>query len=354
MRLLFSPHLKRMLAYAALLGAWSGSASAALDWCKIAELFPTKSQTFESAAAGLDRLGCEALPQESAHFRAWVCADLGSRDTWLFLERTQSTFAPITALVIDTPRTSLAHLSHCTGFPEPSSWFDSESIAASEQIARQIGYADRASNILFFELGSKAVIAGGTPDNLSLSKYVEATFFGYGRSNSYERGSAEIAGKNLYMTPLREVVLAVERRGARVTLDNAAKLELVHHIELDPPVGLEGVSKVTIVGLKEHIVNVIYDVPKLVHYDALVRALESKYGHSEKSSSTQKGCTTRVWPSGRYSTGPIKIIGHYYRKGSRIWFLNTVPRSQFEAYGEYLKSLEKQSPSLPQIDADNI
>lgn len=131
------------------------------------------------------------------------------------------------------------------------------------------------------------------------------------------------------------------------------KGEIFRSVKLSAPMGLEGVREITIQGLRRHIWRVTYDVPSQSSYEALIAALDSKYGRSEREDSANKGCSYREWTTGSYNA--VEIIGEYCPHGSHVWFKNIVADGQLEAYREYLNEMSKQEEEKkPVIDRDNI
>lgn len=331
---------------------WSSAASAALDWCHVTTLFPSSTSSFDQSASAIDKFGCTAVPSESAHLRMWKCADAKPDDTFIFLERQVSGYPQRTVLTLQTDKKNLDNLRNCPGIDALPKTFDSMSIALTDQVQRRGGqYGLYRSKISLFVLAGSSYIAGGTPDG-EVATYIEEDFFGY-RRPSYASSPVELGGKRLFGTPINEVVQALTARGAQVRTDKIAGDGLFRAVELSAPVGLEGVSEIRIQTIKDHVWKVIYTVPTLAAYDALVGALDQKYGRSERSTSSNKGCTYREWGTG-YSAA-VEIVGEYCASGSHIWFTNKIADVQREAYIKHLDrmSQEPKAPK-PQIDKDNI
>lgn len=338
----------------ALLAFWPVTAQAALDWCRMATLFPTSNLKFEEIAASIDPLGCRSLPTQSAHFRIWRCFDRKADDTLIFLEREESGYDPLTVLTFETEYQNLDFLRSCPGVAtSPRQKFDKDSIALIDQAQRSSGQygLGRTTISLFGLAGDTTYAAAGHPERGdNVLSYIEGSFFGYSRPRM-SFSSVELAGKKLIETPVDEILAALEERGAKIRKDESTPGGLYRAVTLSAPIGLEGVSEIAIQSMKRHVSMVIYTVPEKTSYEALIAVLDQKYGASERVPSSNAGCTVREWSSG--SPSVVEILGEFCPAGSHIWYTNLIVKGQREAYIEHLERLRK-TPRKPVIDRDNL
>lgn len=332
---------------------WSSHAAAALNWCQLTTLFPSASTNFEQSAQAIDQLSCRSLPTESAHFRMWECSDIEADDTVVYLERLQTGYRGGTILTVQSERENLDHLRTCPGIGRSGTTFDRESIGWIDEVTRKTDrYSFTGNSIALFALAGSSFIAGGTSDKKDVAAYVERNFFGYQRP-TLATSSVELGGKDLFGTPVQDIVDALVARGSEIRSDDSEG-DIFRTVKMSAPVGLEGVSEIAIQGLRRHVWRVTYDVPSQASYEALVAALDSKYGRSERANSTNKGCSYREWATGSYNA--VEIIGEYCPNGSHVWFKNVVADGQLQAYREFLDEMSKRSDEKkkPVIDRDNI
>ncbi|WP_126177140.1 hypothetical protein [Tsuneonella rigui] len=307
---------------------------------------------FDDTARAIDQLGCRSLPSQSAHFRAWACSDIKEDDTVVYLERQQSGYQPGTILTFETDHKDLEAIHGCPGIEPSPLTFDRESIGWTEEVLRKSDkYGLYKNSIALFALAGASYIAGGTPDRKGVAAYVESNFFGY-RRPTIASTSVELGGKNLFDTPLQGVVDALASRGAQMRSDESQS-DIFRTAKMSAPLGLDGVSEISIQGIRGHVWKVIYTIPSQTSYEALISALDSKYGASEREESTNKGCSYREWETDSYDA--VEIVGEYCPGGSHVWFTNIVADGQLKAYREYLDEMSKRSDEKkPVIDRDNI
>jgi hypothetical protein len=338
----------------ALMAFWPATAQAAVDWCRMATLLPTSHLKLEEMAASIDAMGCRALPTQSAHFRMWRCSDRKADDTWIFLEREESGYDPLTVLTFETEYQNLNYLRSCPGIEtSPQQKFDKDSIALIDQARRTSGQygLDRTTISLFGLAGDTTYSAAGYPERGdNVVSYIEGSFFGYSRPRM-SFSSVELAGKKLIETPVDEILGALQDRGAKIQKDESTPGGLYRAVTLSAPIGLEGVSEIAIQSMKRHVSMVTYTVPEKASYEALIAVLDQKYGTSERAPSSNAGCTVREWSSG--SPSVVEILGEFCPGGSHIWYTNLIVKGQREAYIEHLERLRK-SPRKPVIDRDNL
>jgi hypothetical protein len=335
------------------LGALATPAAAAVDWCRAIGFFPSVETSFEQSAAGIDSLGCKARSSDSAHLKMWSCDDQKPGDTSVYLERETAGYDRRTVLTFETGYSDLDHIRRCPGVESAGERFDGESIAFADQVVRRFGgYGLRRHRIALFKLLGPSIIAGGFSDGDPVWKYAEESFFGYRRPTT-ALSSVEIAGKRLLGTPLDDILDALKERGAAIRKDERGEEGLFRSVTLAPPTGLDGVSEVFVQALRQHVWKAVYTVPTLTAYQALVAALDSKYGASERRSSSNKGCTVREWAHGGYNA--VEVVGEYCPHGSHLWFTNRIVDGQLQAHRDFLKQIiEAPKRKQPQIDRDNI
>ena len=341
---------------------WSSGANAAINWCRCLPLLPSSSLSFEQIAAGIDRLGCEAVPQNSAHARLWLCTDQEAGDTSVMLTHLVSRYGEEpNLLTIEGPAlTSLRPFRLC-GVQEPARGnrvgeFNPGSIAIQDRLVMTRDY--RVATIDLLRIAGLGTAVSGYPERLegtALVEIAEAGLFGI-RRQSYPSTSVEIAGRNLINSPAREVVAALEARGARVVSSDPLS-QVAHATVLTPPLGLDGVSRVTVQALGQHVLQIHYRVTGLAEYQNFIGLLDERYGRSAAQSgreSDRRNCRDRFWFSGK-----ITIVGEYCpATGYGIWFNNMVVDEQRRAHLAHLRSLQANpTPDTSRrrrIDPDNF
>lgn len=336
--------------------AWSAAAEAALDWCDFIPILPGDGVDFAETAAGVDAMGCVKVPQESAHTRIWRCSDRAAEDTFVYLTRFVGDYGsePNLLIVTNSGLTDLAPLRACGASALPASGsvgaFDSSSIALKDRVTITRKYLPQ--QVYLLGIGAEGNLVAFYPDRFESTPMLEAAeriMFGYQRPR-YPTTQVEIAGKNLIASPADAVISALESRGARVT-SREQPTPFRSDTHLTPPVGLEGVTKVTIHAFERHVQEVVYTLSGLQDYMAYVALLDGRYGAStaENGTGESKACRNRYWESGN-----IGIFGEYCPQDDyRIWFFNHVVRDELEAYRDFLRRPPSQSPRR-KVDPDNL
>jgi hypothetical protein len=340
----------------------SHEAQAAVDWCRFLPLLPSPDRSFDQIAAGIDQLGCTALPQESAHARSWLCTDREVDDTAVMLNHMVSRYGDEpNLLIIESPALSSLSPFRTCGAREMSGGvrdgeFDPGSIAVRDRLTIMRDY--RMLTLHLLRIAGAGSMVSGYPDRLEGTPVVEIAetgLFGI-RRESYPSTGVEIAGRNLITSPARDVVAALEARGARITSREPSS-QLAQTIVLTAPVGLDGVSSISVHTLGQHVSQVHYEITGLEAYQSFVGLLDERYGRSTAENgrtSDRRECRDRFWFSGK-----ITIGGQYCpTTGYGIWFTNMVVDAQREAHVAYLRRMQADRAGTPsrrrRIDPDNL
>lgn len=349
--------VKRLLRANLALGLllWGSQASAAIDWCRILPWIPSRDVSFQAAAAGLATLGCASEPQQSAHARFWICSNREANDGYILLLQLQARFGqgPVILVVKDLGFGNMSPLRQCLDrgvrITTPDG-FESSSIAVRDRVTVTRDYLPQT----VFQLGiaDENYLVAFHPERADASPVIEEVeqgLFGISRP-SYPTTSVEIAGQNLLRSSAAQVVASLEARGAHVLSRTEADLYR-GTIELSPPIGLDGVTKVTVRTAGAHIVDVEYAIRDNAAYLAYVEILDQRYGRSTArvaTASERRDCRDRYWESGTVSIGGTFCTS----SGYRLLFLNRAVFDQIEQYGEFLR--RPRPANRPRIDPDNL
>jgi hypothetical protein len=348
-------HMGRVALLACFM-AWSGGAEAAIHWCDFIPILPGDGVDFAQTAAGVDAMGCVKVPQESAHTRSWRCSDQEANDTFVYLTHLVGGYGsePNLLIVSNSGLADFARLRACGPSAVPASGsvgaFDSSSIALKDRVTITRRYLPQ--QVYLVGIGTENNLVAFYPERFESMPMLEAAeqiMFGYQRPSS-PTTQVEVAGKNLIASPADEVISALESRGARVT-SREQPTPLRSDTHLTPPLGLEGVTKVTIGAFERHVADVEYTLTGLQDYMAYVALLDGRYGTStaENGAGESKACRNRYWQSGN-----ISILGEYCPPDDyRIGFFNDVVSDELEAYRELLRRPPDRSPRRT-IDPDNL
>lgn len=350
-------YLKLLVIAGAML--WCGSAKAAVDWCRLLNLLPASGLTFNQIAAGIDQLGCEARPQNSAHDRAWRCTDREAGDTFLLLmhlvpDRGYAASEPNLLMIGNATMSNLDRFRLCgltsRHTSDSSGTFDPASIAVQDRLTIERRYLTTPLTLL--RISGSGIAVAGYPESFegtSIVPFAEQALFGISRP-SYPFTSVEIAGANLIRSRAADVVAALESRGARVTERDDD--QIVRRTVLTPPVGLDGVTEVEITAFNQHVWHVEYEISDLAAYMTYVGLLDERYGRSSVRNGTVEGrrdCRDRWWDSGN-----VTIMGSYCpSSGYRLWFTNVIVSDQRDAYVAHLDA-PANSQERRRIDPDNL
>lgn len=329
----------------AVLFSTSGAARAELNWCNLTPALTASS--FEEAVIAIRQVGCKENPSDSAHFRSWKCDDRTTADTLIFADRDGALFY-VSAIV---PRDILDSFSSCPGVESAAKQFDRDSIAYRGGAQIRFGsYGISRREVLFYELAGLRVVGTGSGYSERATKmFLEGAFYGYSRP-TIASSSVEIGGKPLYGTPAKEIIDALMARGSRLLTDKGVSEGAGKVTSLTAPIGLEGVTEIEVVSIGPHASTVRYTLAGTAAYEAIVAALDEKYGRSTRSGAQR--CTTRQWNASTFSA--VRIIGEHCADSARVWFDNRVVRNQFDEFGAWLKEVSKDTPRKPSIDKDNI
>jgi hypothetical protein len=342
----------------AVLGlAWSGTASAALDWCRLIPLLPSHNVSFAQSAAGMDTMGCAARPQDTAHTRAWNCTDVEPNDTIVILLHLVGQYGsePNLLVVIGNNLRNLDRLRACSGkdylVGREMGAFEASSIAVQDRLSITRGYLPQT--VYFLRIAGPGYFVSYSPERhegRDMIRVAEELIFDIQRP-TYPTTRVEIAGQNLLTSPARQIIAALEERGARVT-SRSTPSEIRTDVELSPPVGLEGVTKVTVHSLNQHVWQVEYTMAGLPDYMTYVRLLDERYGRSTVESgqaSERRQCRDRYWESGN-----VSVLGTFCpAEGYVLTFLNNVIHDQVEAYRRHLRR-PAATPEELRVDPDNL
>jgi hypothetical protein len=340
---------------AILMLAWSATAQAAVDWCRLIPLMPSHDVSFAESAAGIDALGC--APQTTAHSRAWQCTDRAPDDTAVILLHLVGQYGsePNLLIVIGDGLRNLDALRACTGrnyrVGGEVGAFEASSIAEQDRLSITRGYLPQTVHLL--RIAGLGYFVSYSPDRhegRSMVEVAEGLIFNI-RRPSYPSTRVEIAGRNLLTSRAAQVIAALEERGARV-VSRTTPSETRTSVELSPPIGLEGVTKVTVISFSQHVWQVEYTMAGQPDYMTYVGLLDQRYGRStveNGQSSTRRQCRERYWESGN-----VSILGSFCpADGYILTFLNNVVHDQVEAFRQYLR---RPTPGEPvrRVDPDNL
>lgn len=351
------------LAVAATLAFISAPAHAELNWCRFMPLLPSITGSFEQSAAGLDQLGCQSAPVDSAHTRAWLCTDRAQGDTSVILLRIVSTSRyavtgndPVFLIVTQDDFGDLDRLRQCPGFRASGTRqpFVPGSIAARDSMIVTHDYRVRTVHLL--NVAGTGRLISASSDRMEGEESValaERITMGITRS-SYPTTSVEIAGANLIRSAASDIIVALEGRGARVTGRTEPVPGLMVDTTLSPPTGLDGVLSVIVRSFNRHVDHVRYRLNGEANYMTYVGLLDARYGRSSPRNGTGQfaACRYRSWTS-----GDVTVTGSFCPDtGHSIWFNNMVVDRQSEQFNARLdeRSRSPQTPQRPRIDPDNL
>lgn len=335
-----------LVAGVALGAAMASEARAALDPCQLVAIWPMRGSTMESIEAGIDKIGCTKGKSDSAHFKSWVCGS-DSAPTTLMLLRQQRYDNPVT-LVAENPNLSLHDIRKCLQRPASDRpHFSSASLVEADEVS--VLYPEPKA-FRQLTLGSINYLVGSTVPGDEGAKLVEQRLFGISRP-AFPVGSVEIAGKNIISTPVDEVIDALKQRGSTIIADETKAW--LRQIKLTPPSGLDGVVSVQINSVARHILDVTYVVKDLPSYEALIAAMEAKYGASTRVADKAKNCTYRGWES--QAAYGSRVLGEHCPGKDAILLINSVMTQQHNAVLEMInKPPPPDAPKKRAIDRDNF
>lgn len=340
---------KSLITAAVAVSALCASPAQAMNWCALPGLIPQREADFEALAERIGpETGCAREPSDSAHKASWVCQDDPATETIEFanLQLIREPGSRITLLVGAVNMSDLGRLQACSPTYRIENTFDPGSIlfrgSLSDSSYRTWGMIHLLSE------GPQGVAILYTSETRSVgSRASEATegIFGF-TPRSYPRTDIEVAGKNIVSTPAREVLVALQDRGAKVleTVDDDGETAIW---ELGPILGLNGVDRITLMESYRHVLMVKYRFESVDAYRQYLPLLDSKYGVSRPVK--DEGCTLRQWKSG---DGGImgKVCG---TAAPELTLYNDIALEQVNAISK-LKKEKATSKRGPTIDRDNF
>lgn len=344
--------LFKALAFA-IFTCFAGAAQAAVDLCPYVPYFPGRDVSFETSAYGMDQLGCRTEPVSSAHYRIWHCGT-GDDEVGIALHRAASTsFTFLT--IMGRELHDMRGLENCAGRGVRlvrGAAFEPGSLALADRMDLHRGYATQGVYLLSY--GDMSVIVTGTGESPYLRsspvQLVERSVFGYSRT-TFGTTAVEIAGVNLYAGTTDAILSALAARGATITNTEPIGRTL-RDIALSPPIGLEGVTSITLMETNGHALLIGYNLSGAPAYEAFVAILDSRYGRSVVRNGTgeNRACRFRIWTS-----GVVTIQGEFCAgSGYKIMFANRVANEQSMAASAALRALNNPQRPRPRIDPDNL
>lgn len=328
---------------------FAGEACAAVDPCRLAAIWPVRGSTLESVEAQIDELGCAKEKSETAHVKSWICGPENAPSE-LLLAREKGVLGEYVNLVVQDDALSLHDIRRCLHLQTPDQpHFNPVSLVEADQVT--VVSPDRK---VFTRLthGSLHYIAGSNSLSDEGLKIVESAFFQIERPGSAS-GRVEVAGKNIISTPVDEVVQALKQRGSEFVREDSPGGGWYRQIELTAPTGLDGVLSVEIEAGGRHIFSVTYVVRDIPAYEALIAAMEGKYGDSMRVPAKDGKCVHRFWES--LANSDSTVIGSYCAGRATIELVNTVAMQQEMAVAR--KFSEPAPPDISKrrmIDRDNF
>jgi hypothetical protein len=330
------------------------SPAAAMNWCSLPQIVPRTGADFEKLLPSIGPLtGCAREPSDSAHKATWSCPDDPTtadvfEGAMIFLNREPGADAHLIVLTLD--RTNLDVLRGCgiVGMRDGEK-FAAGNVALRDRVT--MGYAGP-------RLTLTSVIPEGVAAIISDTKYVSEDPMVEGMWTGLHGivvetspwTSVRLAGQNPLTSKATAIVSAFESRGSKIlSTDDAGKT--IPTWKLSPPVGLAGVSEVSITGFVEHFLRAEYVMGTTSDYERFVGLLDAEYG---KSTRTPKGaCTYRWWESGR-----MTIMGeHCPGKSDLLRFTSITAADQLQQVLEKIEADEAKSGkpnAKPTIDGDML
>lgn len=293
----------------------AGPAYAATDLCPL--LAAGSYIQFAEMKVAFDQTpGCSSKTQVSALFKVYQCGT----DT-IRIDDAQG--GPIIIVASDPPLSSINL--KCTADRK----FVSSNVLVTDQAVIKGGYTAtvlRGASSIMVVTRSYA----HQEDLVDVSKW----FFSVSvPAHSFEMTKVLIADVDLTSSDLDTLIKALHDRGSRV-LSEGPSGQLTGHIVLSEPVGLEGVSQVTVNSVNRHILTVEYTIPNDTDYKAFVALLDGKYGRSSRFNLDK--CISRQWTS-----GSVGILGSFCAgSASSILFVN---RGAAAEYTQLLDAYERDS-----------
>jgi hypothetical protein len=159
------------------------------------------------------------------------------------------------------------------------------------------------------------------------------------RENFEDGALVQIAGENLETTTRISLLNALKARAWSLESTECAFETgsvngcLTNYYELEKSNDESGIKRVLIETFAESVITVEYNIDTMANYTAFVRALDARYGVSERSN--QNGCIERAWDSKE-----IAISASYCRTKEEpfeIYFLNV----ENYAYQDVVELAEK-------------
>lgn len=341
---------KLISAAAAICAVHAVPAYAATDWCAIYLSMQGKPDISDQVQR-FGALGCDAEAANSAHYRSWKCEVTDGSSVKLVTITNPETAARHSFSIVAGDNVSLKKATGCLNNRlTPAISFEPKSVVyvGGVSVLDPISFQRTKLHQLRFSSANIILSAIGT-ESLETT---EQLMFGYKRPTAAS-GRVEIAGKDIVRFRASDVVKALNERGSAVTNEtNEADFIIT---KLTPPIGLQGVSEITITHVNDHVVRTEYAMKDLASYTTMLRAMESKYGASLAQKSDE-GCDTDGWSS--FLDEDSSIFGQRCNGSNRFQLINTLMLGQLVIAGkivlEHLKESDEPHPVKPSIDRDNF
>ncbi|WP_205481584.1 hypothetical protein [Sphingomonas arenae] len=329
----------------------TGSSAEAATWCEITRALPSTMIGFAEVETSMNSSDCKPQALTSAHRRTWDCKTEDGKPATVGLLRVEDgpRAGTVVWYALQPELESLDSIRPCHPQPayiSPVSRFDAGSIAVRDRLSvkQRIGSTD----LSLLSFGPIGIAVAGTGYQRHAEQLVEEAVFGFSRPFSPST-SVEIAGRNLVSSSAKDIVDALIARQAtlKATSDEYPFLEY----QLSPPVGLEGVSEISVKAAGQLATQVIYNVADLASFMTYVELLDDKYGKStlEAGTGQDKNCKFRLWESGKAYIVSESCSGSKFQ----ITFFNQVATDQIAAYLAKMEEAEKDGKGK-KIDLDNF
>lgn len=315
------------------------SPAQAMNWCALPGLLPSYQSDFETIAARIEpETGCARQPSDSAHTASWKCEDDPQTDQFdggsILLVREPG--SP-TSLIVFAVEADLEKIRACN----PARYRVTDEFRPGNVLRRGSIAIGGGKSLTLLWGGSdslNAVYTGGIGDDLA------EALGGYRPESSTTR--IEVAGKNLISTPVRELLAAIEGRGAKIIETTGDEENGIW--ELSPMIGLSGVQRIKVQGFLRHTMMVTYSFDSVNSYKAYIPLLDDEYGAS--SPSKVDSCTVRFWKS-----LDAAIVGKVCPGKDPVMLLsNRIASNQFLAIAKKIREEPETKRAEPAIDRDNF
>jgi hypothetical protein len=297
---------------------------------------------FDSLAADLAAVGCSPA-RDGAHKIVANCPkDQPFIRTFRGLQNGSEVF--VLAVVPNDSGGPSARLkdckrtAHATTLSLPDNPIVAERVDFGDGVyAARIAVGDEPAAILFISKRERYSLGSAFERDLTfiLSAMYEAPL-------NFDSSEVRVAGLDITSASIDQLLLALEGRGAK-TIETKTFAKGFAKRQLEPPVGLPGVTKVLVDSFGRSVVMIEYRTPAQADYMRFVGELDEKYGASRRE--TVKGCVKRYW-----FNGGAFVIGQFCAASpdqSGISFYNDGALITFNRYvGDRSGSAGKPAPTL--------